>query len=263
MTALDTLRRVGRHPALEGHVSRLLRARLTTTPAAFVARDVRGAHGNYTVRATGQRVLLEHGTPDVATFDQTYYRHDHEPPARAAAVLAELGPLDVLDVGANIGMWSLWMAHRFAVRRLRAVEPVPRNVAALEANLGRNVPDGDWTVMAAAASTADGELSFGGLDTTRGHIGGEGLTVRAVDFFTLLDGADLVKLDVEGAEWNLISDPRWEGLRAPVVMLEHHALGAPGDAAAAAEEALHRVGYTVERTAGEPDGTGVLWGVRP
>ena len=258
----DTLRRWGSHPAVEEHVSRALRARLTTNPASFLAHDMRGAHGNYVVRATRQRVFLEHGTPDVSTFDQTYYRHDHEPPPGAAAVLAGHAGLSVVDVGANIGMWSLWTAHRFRVRSLTAIEPVPRNVTALTANLGANLPDGTWAAVAAAASTVDGELSFGGEDTTRGHIGGTGLTVPSVDLFGLLDGVDLLKLDVEGAEWSLISDPRWDELVVPVVMLEHHAQGAPPGPALAAEEALRRRGYTVERSGADVDGAGVLWGVR-
>lgn len=262
MSVVDLLRPIGTHPRVEPHVSRALRAALTHAPARFFVNDLRGTAGRYRVRATGQHVRLQHGTPDVATFDQTYYRHDHQPPERADAALTATGPLRVLDVGANIGLWSLWIAHRHRIASLTAVEPVARNVGALRANLADNLPAGSWSVLEAAATTSDGELSFGGADTTRGHIGGQGSTVAAVDLFGLLDGVDLLKLDVEGAEWAIVADHRWEALSVPVVMLEHHPLDAPGDPASSAEDALRRAGYACERTAGEADGTGVLWGVR-
>ncbi len=41
-----------------------------------------------------------------------------------------------------------------------------------------------------------------------------------------------MKIDIEGAEWALLADPRFRELRAPVVGLEYHAQGgAPADPA--------------------------------
>lgn len=262
MSVFDLVRPVGRHPRIEPHVSRALRAALTDAPARFFLSDLRGTTGRYRVRATGQHVRLQHGTPDIATFDQTYYRHDHQPPERADAALTAMGPLKVVDTGANIGLWSLWIAHRYRIASVTAVEPVARNVGALRANLEANLPAGAWSIVEAAVTTSDGELSFGGADTTRGHIGGQGSMVSAIDLFGLLEGVDLLKLDIEGAEWPIVADPRWEALSVPVVMLEHHPRDAPGDPASSAEQALRRAGYACERTVGEADGTGVLWGVR-
>jgi FkbM family methyltransferase len=261
----DALRTIGRHPWLEPHVAKLLVARLTTTPARCFVREERGrGRYRYTIRETGTTVVLEHGTPDIATFNQAFYQHAYEPGPRADATLKALGrPLVALDCGANIGMFSVWLASRYPVARVTAVEPLPRNVAALRRNLELALP-GVGTVLSAAVTTSNRELHFGGEDFTTGRIREDGgIAVAGRDVFALADGADLVKLDVEGAEWPILTDPRFARLRAPVVMVEHHPHGAPGDAAAAAEELVARAGYEVERTEDGGDGTGVVWGVRP
>ena len=74
---------------------------------------------------------------------------------------------------------------------------------------------------------------------------------------------DLLKLDIEGAEWPILADSRFAGLRVPVVMLEHHNEGAPAGATPeeSAERALTDAGYDVERTVVEFPGAGVVWGV--
>jgi FkbM family methyltransferase len=146
------------------------------------------------------------------------------------------------------------------------VEPLPRNVELLQRNLERALPAGTYEVVAAAATTHDGELTFGGGDFTQGHIlddGAEGIRVPGRDVFSLTDDVDLLKLDIEGAEWAVLADPRFAALRAPVVMLEHHNEGAPAGRSPeeSAERALRDAGYGVERTVVEFPGAGVVWGV--
>ncbi len=261
------MRSVLRHPWIEPSVARALRARLTTSPVRFFIRDARG-HGvfPYTVRSTGKQLLLEHGTPDIAAFDQAYYSHQFTPTAHATQALRALGrPLTALDLGANIGMFSVWLASTFDVTRITAVEPLPRNATQLRANLQRAIPAVATEVVEAAATTHDGELTFGGGDFTTGRIGGGGegaVTVKARDAFALAAGVDLLKIDIEGAEWDLVADPRFAQLSNPVVMFEHHPHGAPGDPATVATQALQGAGYTVRSAEEHADGTGVVWGVR-
>jgi len=266
---LAALRRIGAHPRLEPHVARGLRARLTTTPVRFYLRDAEGrGRYRYVVRETGDRVLLEHGTSDVPTLDQAFHQRVYEPPPEVARRLAELDRgVRALDLGANIGLFGVWLAGRVPLDHVVAVEPVERNVAVLRENLAVALPCGSYTVVAEAAGVADGPLSFGGGDAfTTGRVapgaGAGSVIVPGRDTFALLDGIDLVKLDIEGGEWAILQDPRFVEVSAPVVMLEHHPAGAPGDAAVAAERLLAAAGYEVERTLDEGDGTGIVWGVR-
>jgi hypothetical protein len=116
-----------------------------------------------------------------------------------------------------------------------------------------------------AACTSTGPVAFGGGEEfTHGRVGhaGTGLTVTGRDVFEWMAGIDLLKIDIEGGEWPILQDPRFRDLTVPVVMLEHHAHGAPGDPGRAAEELLAAAGYVVERTLDGGDGTGIVWGVK-
>lgn len=264
----NALRRLGSHPRVEPFVAHALRARIVTPSLPFFLKEARGrGEGDYVVRANGVRVHVEHGTTDAATLDQGFLQSVYEPSAAAAARLDALGrPPVVLDLGANIGVFTLWAATRWPGARCVAAEPVPRNVALLRRNLA-TLPAGTTEVVAAAVATADGEVTFGGGDFTNGRIleGGDGLTVPSRDVFSLTDGVDLLKLDIEGGEWPILADPRFLEQQAPVVMLEHHPMSAPAGRSPeeSAEAALRAAGYEVERTVTEYEGAGILWGVRP
>lgn len=211
-------------------------------------------------------MTLEHGTSDVPTLDEMFYQDVYEPPPGAAGRLDALGhPARVLDLGANIGLFGIWAQRRLRLGHITAVEPMPRNVALLAHNLSLNRPPGTYSVIDAAACTAEGPVAFGGgSHFTLGRVesGAGELTVRGLDAFSLMDDIDLLKLDIEGGEWPILQDPRLKALTVPVVMLEHHPYGAPGDPARSSEELLAAAGYRVERTLEEADGTGIVWGVK-
>jgi FkbM family methyltransferase len=265
---LGTLRRLGANPRLEPYVAAALRARAVRPSLPFLLGELRGrGERDYAIRAGGVPVHIVHGSSDAATMDQAFFSRAYEPSAPAAAALDALGrPPRILDLGANIGMFSVWASRRWPGAHLTAVEPLPRNVAQLRRNLELALPPGTHDVVVAAATTSDGELTFGGGDFTQGHIlddGSEGIRVAARDTFALADGVDLLKLDIEGAEWPILADPRFAELRAPVVMLEHHNEGAPAGRTPeeSAEQALRDAGYEVVRTVVEFPGAGVVWGV--
>ncbi len=70
-------------------------------------------------------------------------------------------------------------------------------------------------------------------------------------------------MDIEGAEWPILLDPRILDVEVPVVLLEYHPDGAPsGNPEADAHRALAAAGYTTWRTHGIARGTGVMWGLR-
>lgn len=266
---LSLLRRVGAHPRIEPYVAHAVRSRAVTPSLPFFAGEVRGRGGrDYTVRANGARIHIEHGTTDAATFDQAFVAQVYEPSPEAATALDRLGrPPVVVDLGANIGMFGVWAQRRWPGARVIAVEPLPRNVELLRNNLALGLAPGTFEVVAAAASTAEGEVTFGGGPFTNGRIlddASDGITVAARDTFALAPNIDLLKLDIEGGEWPILADPRFSADLAPVVMLEHHPDGAPAGAPpeASAERMLADAGYDVRRTVTEGPGAGILWGVR-
>jgi FkbM family methyltransferase len=267
----SSLRRVLKHPSVEPHVSAALRGRLVRESARFTVRELRHAVSThvYRIRASGLRVLIAHGTPDVLTLDQAFYQDVYEPPAAASAKLDGLGrPLRAIDLGANIGMWGLWMHGRFPVARLTALEPDPENAIKHRRQIALNGLDGKWELLQAAATCTDGPVAFTVGRATTGRIGeGEDrdtVEVAGIDSFSLLGDVDLLKVDIEGAEWPLLGDPRFAAIEVPVVMLEYHPHEAPSDSPEDdARKALAGAGYETLALHGAADGTGIVWGWRP
>ena len=102
------------------------------------------------------------------------------------------------------------------------------------------------------------------LSESRAALDGEDwVDVPVVDFFAE-PGADLVKIDIEGAEWALLSDPRLARLEARVIVMEWHALGCPDpDPACAAGRLLAGAGYVGQhRVPGRFPSCGTIWAWR-
>jgi FkbM family methyltransferase len=121
----------------------------------------------------------------------------------------------VLDLGANIGLASVWLAGRYPVEHLLAVEPDPDNAALARLNLAANGVRG--TVVEAAVSGTPGTtlLERESQPHRRRSHAPAGRLVDAVtpqELLAALGGrADLVKMDIEGAEEPLLTsgDPSW------------------------------------------------------
>jgi FkbM family methyltransferase len=209
---------------------------------------------------------LRNGTPDLHALGQVFGDPHAELPGRVREALLSLGrPLDVLDLGANIGAWGAALIARLPVARMVALEPDPGTAAVLRRTVRANGREGDWTVVEACAAPAEGTVAFRPerFGLSRMGDGPGSVLVPARDVFTLVDGVDLLKVDIEGAEWALLRDPRFRELSCPVISLEYHPHQRPGsDGAQLARAALLAGGYEVLSGPGSGPEVGVLWGVR-
>jgi FkbM family methyltransferase len=128
--------------------------------------------------------------------------------------LAAGGSFTFVDVGANVGLYSLFVAARARSRaRILALEPQPGMVDRLRFNLAAN-PDVKIEVLPLAVSDHEGTVSLrigaddsGGAridrDTPAGRA--ETLSVRCRPLLAILNDAgvttiDALKIDVEGVE---------------------------------------------------------------
>lgn len=137
----------------------------------------------------------------------------------------------VLDLGANIGVFSMIAATSLVPHgRVIAVEPNPAVLSVLEenvlANCFRNI-----RVISGAVAVEPGTIALrlaqhSLRSTTAGSGRGVSVTVPAVSFSELVTMAgriELVKCDIEGAEWRIIyeSDERiWSRIKR--VAMEFH-----------------------------------------
>ena len=244
-------------------------ARLSTfvrERARFAASDLLGLPGyrRYRLAGGGRTVLLRHGTIDVWTFVEVFMRRLYEPPPEVAARLARIERPLVLDLGANIGMFGLDVLTRHPGARVTAYEPDAHNAAVHRRVVELNGDGGGWRLVEAAAGARDGSVRFTTGGETGGHIvqDGAGVEVPLVDVLGEIAEADLVKMDIEGGEWAILTDPRIG--QATALVLEYHPQGCPGeDAAGFARELLAGHGFDVTPVFHDEAGIGMLWATRP
>jgi FkbM family methyltransferase len=240
--------------------------------------------GGYRLRASGLTVFLRHRTRDLYIFKEVFGDGDapggYEPPAALAAMLDRALGLSMLDLGGNIGLFGAFVMGRWPHARLHSFEPDPMNLQLLQRVISANGLQERWTVTAAAVSAHEGTLEFvsglfgesqiAGLagDSNRGPApaaltDGRTISVAAVDLFTQNHGVELIKIDIEGGEWPILTDPRLADLRARAIVLEWHAAACPEpDARAAAVQLLAAAGYTGLHESEDFGYRGLVWAWR-
>jgi FkbM family methyltransferase len=212
-------------------------------------------------------VALRHPLGDVMALDKIFSQGEYEfPPAAASALGQAHEPLRVVDLGANVGLFGAWLLGRFPNAQILAVEADPETAAVHRLTIEANGLGHRWQLMEAFAGTHAGTARFvpGLFGLSHAADADDGIEVPVIDVMPHLLNADFVKIDIEGAEWPLVSDSRFPELSAAVVAFEYHARGCPTDTPrAAANEALRTAGYSVVPDRQDPlDDAGVLWGWR-
>jgi FkbM family methyltransferase len=144
---------------------------------------------------------------------------------------AYCGPLGkptgvLLDLGANIGMTSVWLTKKFAFTQVIAVEPDPGNAALLRQNLDLNKINGQ--VLEAAIGPQDGIARFNYSNiSNQGQLSENGSPVPMLSVDTIIKKFEvikfgLVKIDIEGGEQALFEGPTaWLG-RTDAIVIEFH-----------------------------------------
>lgn len=181
----------------------------------------RRGHGSgetsFKVKSIARPLICRAGTTDAVTLELVFGLRSHLPPVP----LTMPAPV-IIDLGANVGFASADLAARYPKARIVSVELDPANAAMARRNLQGTACE----VVNAAIWTSDGTISFGG-DTEDAFAVGKGTnSAPSVTLTTLLDQrglarADFVKMDVEGAEWDLLHMPGWLD-RVDAIALEVH-----------------------------------------
>jgi len=178
----------------------------------LLARLERDWPGGFTLHRTGDLIYVPY------PLDARGRHALLHPPCAHPAALAYLQPGAVaIDVGANLGEWTVPLARAVgAAGRVVAVEPAPLAANALEATLGANALR-QAEVVRCAIGDHDGSAEFAvpivtsaRTDTGIARIGAAGpgeeaLNVPMSSLDSLasecgLDRIDLIKIDVEGHE---------------------------------------------------------------
>lgn len=149
----------------------------------------------------GVRLRYRLNRGDLQSFREVWLSQTYRFPA-------DLGRVEtIVDLGANIGLTSVYLARRYQVRRLVSVEPVPSNADLARQNLALNGIEGD--VIEAAVGSGDGVAYFQDFaDSNVGRLADRGRKVPTLSMQTILarvgaDEIDILKVDIEGAEAEL------------------------------------------------------------
>jgi FkbM family methyltransferase len=111
-------------------------------------------------------------------------------------------PPRILDCGGNVGMASIWFSQAFPGADLTVCEADSRLAGLIRENLAAaGVTNAN--VVEAAVWTSEGRVTFHGNGDDMGSVGeGGGESIRSVDIVELVgSGVDLLKMDIEGAEY--------------------------------------------------------------
>lgn len=194
---------------------------LKTRPVGTPPRRIRS-------RALGSSVFVRPGTADLAILDQ-FELHPYVP------VGPSTGPINVLDLGANIGLSVKYWKHHSPTARIVAVEPDPANFAMLRRNTQglddvHLVQAGVWhkpgrlNIDRAGSGTA-------AYRTKEADVEGEAeattipLLMEQYDMSYL----DILKVDIEGSELEVFSagETGWID-RVRMIAIELHDRYRPG-----------------------------------
>ena len=174
------------------------------------------------------------GTSDAATFDEVFVSREYDLP------LADFSPRRILDLGANVGFVSVLFASRWPNASILSVEPQTENILLLKRNAGHY--RGITALHAAVWSRATDVVIENPADAANAFRVAESNAAEAprVPALTIpqlierLGGerVDLLKMDVEGAEREILRDARSWLDRVAVLMIELHDRIVPGCAEA-------------------------------
>lgn len=127
--------------------------------------------------------------------------------------MKEIGADTFLDIGANIGFYSIILAKKDHIENIIAFEPDHRNVSSFEQNILLNGLTGRIILHQLAVSAQAGELRFQpGSDNSTGQskvtdkdAGSVSVHAIAIDeFLNIADRSLGIKIDVEGHELDVI-----------------------------------------------------------
>jgi FkbM family methyltransferase len=186
---------------------------------------------------TNHEVTLRLGTSDIPTFDQIFVRHEYESPN-----LPDSADV-IVDLGANVGLATVFFGLKYPAAKILAVEPEDRNFAAMSLN---TAAFGDRVRKEhAAVWINDGLVNLRTEDDAGAPLGAWGAQVsdekgksnqfvKCHRLTTLLDQAgfntvDILKVDIEGAELELFFHGAGEWLpRVDLIVIETHDWFRPG-----------------------------------
>jgi FkbM family methyltransferase len=195
-----------------------------------------------------------------------FHRRCYEPPIKLPDVRR------VVDLGANVGYSCLYWLWKYPDATVIAFEPHPEHLRILEQHLSVNNVVRQVSIMSVAAGTEDGHAYLGNAgssSTLRREksafpVHRSAFPVQVVDVFNVLGGMliDLLKIDIEGGEYDLLADARFASLNVRSVVVEWHNRNGREDGREWCFDRLRAAGFRTQAGVEDAPMAGLVWGVK-
>lgn len=210
--------------------------------------------GDYPITVTlrsGARFELRGGKTDENNYD---YGVAHEIFVQRfyddGGYLASDNVRQIVDLGANIGFSLLYFLHKYNSCHIIAYEPHPGLAAQAERNLllDGNRDRVELCVKAAGAVTRPMYLTNLGMGSSLTAIESSAtVAVEVEDIFPRLlrQRIDILKMDIEGGEYEILNDHRFEQLEINNIVMEWHSRGGRINDKLWCERKLQNIGFSI------------------
>lgn len=172
----------------------------------------------------------------------------------------------IVDVGGNVGFSMCYWLTCCPNSKIEVYEPHPKHVELIKRHIALNQAAESVTVVAAAASTCDGEMLLTDDGCKSAQVYSETnnvIRVPTVDWVGRYAGQkiDLLKIDIEGGEFALLKDSRFGEIDAESIVMEWHQREWPIDAKKWCRARLEELGYEVFDRPIQAD-AGLIWALK-
>ena len=162
----------------------------------------------------GREVELRPGTTDDQIFHEAFVKQFHLPPE-------QISPATVLDLGCNIGLTVAHFEALWPDADIIGVDLDADNCVVARRNCRRA------RILNVAVSAISGTQTYSGEEAWSFRLdpsGDRAVEARTLDELTDLFGgsADFVKMDIEGAEWEVVQAPGEWPERVGSLLIEIH-----------------------------------------
>ncbi len=162
----------------------------------------------------GREVELRPGTTDEQIFHEAFVKQFHVPPEK-------ISPATVLDLGCNIGLTVAHFEALWPDADIIGVDLDADNCVVARRNCRRA------RILNVAVSAISGTQTYSGDEAWSFRLdpsGDRAVEARTLDELTDLFGgsADFVKMDIEGAEWEVVQAPGEWPERIGSLLIEIH-----------------------------------------